>query len=83
MRQYRKKGQRGCENEKQCVTLQRLLGAFVADGREPGVLGLSYGVMVALQFLVLPVQVRILVRQPCEGLRFPVFGNLRLFLLGK
>ncbi len=26
-------------------------------------IGLSYGVMVALQFLVLPVQVRILVRQ--------------------
>ena len=30
---------------------------------KPDAIGLSYGVMVALQFLVLPVQVRILVRQ--------------------
>ena len=33
--------------------------------------GLSYGVMVALQFLVLPVEVRILVRQLTQS------GNLQ------
>ena len=36
--------------------------------------GLSYGVMVALQFLVLPVEVRILVRQPQFQERFPTQG---------
>ena len=33
--------------------------------------GLSYGVMVALQFLVLPVEVRILVRQLSAKAGFP------------
>ncbi len=40
------------------------LGPDAGSGRRSlGHIGLSYGVMVALQFLVLSVQVRILVRQ--------------------
>ena len=49
---------------------------------ESHLIGLSYGVMVALQFLVLPVKVRILVRQPQR--RFlKLFGNLSFFIAVK
>ncbi len=47
-----------CKIEKNFLTLQRF--------RETWAQGLSYGVMVALQFLVLPVLVRIQVRQHKE-----------------
>ena len=43
--------------------LKELRKFAVALGLTAWAIGLSYGVMVALQFLVLPVQVRILVRQ--------------------
>ena len=56
-----------CGDEENYLTLHRLLDREAAEARFE-VLGLAYGVMVALQILVLPVQVRILVSQLPQNL---------------